>query len=233
MTEKVTIVITTYKRPEKLKECIGSIEKYTNPDNYRFLFMVDNADRETYKFLNEKNHPAILLNKQKDWVGLTNSAIAFCETEHFLFICDDWLAVEDGWLEKGMKKFKEKFPDGMGLLIFNDFLQEEYSSIIHPIKLKDGSKIPMATHGLSTKSFAQCFETGNLLYPGYKHYSADCELAIRAYLMRKFYYYKDVVLKHNHHIHTGERDEVYNESERLNFQRDLMLFQMRNKGYLA
>ncbi len=48
--EKITIIITTYKRPEKLKECIESIEKYTDPNIYTYLLAIDNNDGETYYF---------------------------------------------------------------------------------------------------------------------------------------------------------------------------------------
>lgn len=231
MTEKVTIIITTYKRIKSLVDCIESIQKHTNKDSYKIIVMIDNNDTDTFGFMRQLDVPnikAFMSSDQKDWVGLTNCAIDVCDTEHFVFICDDWLAVEDDWLEKGMATFKEKFPDNNGLLVFNDYIQEKFG--FH-IKLKDGTKIPMATHGLSSKTFVK--EIGDeLLYYGYRHYSADCELAIKAHFMGKLYYLKDVMLKHNHHFETGQKDQVYIDSEKENFDRDRALYLIRNGNYL-
>lgn len=228
---KATIIITTYKRLDKLQELLDSIEIYTDPDLYDLLVMVDNSDWDTYSYLNHLDIPCMLSHDKKDWVGQTNYAIDICMTEHFVFICDDWLCVESDWLKKGLKHFKEAFPDNCGLLVFNDYIQEEYSNIVRPIKLKDGSEIKMATHGLSSKTFVKHLG-GELLHSGYKHYSADCELALRAHQMGRYYYLRGVVLKHNHHIHTGIRDDVYDHSEKENFLRDRNLYVLRNGEYI-
>lgn len=246
MTEKVTIIITTYKRPKKIMECLKSIERHTKKDLYDIFIMVDNNNFEISYLINshyikrtkEEKYDQVphvichTMEEKLDWVGLTNLAIKwFCDTELFLFICDDWLAVEDGWLEKGTKAFKEQFPDNNGLLIFNDYLQEAYPDKIKAIKLRDGTLIRMATHGLTSKTFVKTLG-GELLFSGYKHYSADCELAIKAHTLGKYYYLKDVILKHNHWIHTGQKDDVYCNSEKDNFQSDLNLFLIRNSDFI-
>jgi len=198
-----TIIILTCHRPDGLKRLLESINK-TRDVKYEILVIADRDDKFAYNYCLEKNIKCILSNYHRDFVAQANLGVYICETQYFVLLSDDCEVVDNFWLRDALSVFKEKFSDGIGLLAFNDGIQ-------------DGK---LFTMGMTSKRFVK--EIGNFLYyPAYGHYGADREVSNLAKEMKCYYYDSNIKVSHHHYAKEGkEKDKTYRLSEELFWKRD-------------
>lgn len=209
---EVTVIVLTCRRYDGLKKILNSVKNTTEDIKYKLLVIIDRDDTTAYNYCIENNIDCILSNHHRDFVAQANLGVYACDTPFFTILGDDLEITEKGWLSRGLALFKEKFPDRVGILSFNDQIQNGKVFIV----------------GISSKKFVHEIG-GNFHYPGYRHYGSDRELANLAKEMGCFYHEKSINLIHNHPGKSGEKDETYQLSENEFWQHDQNLKRYRQK----
>jgi len=206
MPEPVTLIVPTYTRLDGLKRLVESIQKNTKCP-YKILVVVDSGYIETYHWAVANGLIAVMASQHRWYVKQTNLGVFFCDTELFCYLNDDMEIVEDGWLGRAVSLYKEKFPDGVGLLRLNDRCQPPGG---------------WATCGMSSKKTVSAVYGTTFLCPKYTHYGSDKELTT---IMRdaKLYFVSDIPIRHNR----PKRDSVYAMSEAAFWKIDQAVFAQR------
>ena len=207
---EVTLVVLTCKRPDGIKRILNSIKEKTKDVNYDLVVIADNDDVLAYQHCLENGIKCILSSERRDFVRQANLGIYTCETPLFCVLADDMKIVQDGWLGEAIKTFKERFPDGNGLMSFDEGLQHGR----------------IFTTGLSSKKFVSEMG-GNLYFPLYYHAKADREVTEIARSLNLYHYAENIKVEHFHPTNPdiskrNEKDATYIDGERnLRFDRDL------------
>lgn len=201
---EVTLITLTCKRPEGLRAIIKSIMANTTDIAYKLLVVADNDDTEAYNYCVENDIQCILSNICRDFVAQANMGIYACDTPYFVILADDMEILEPGWLGNALNIFKDRFPDGVGLMAFNDGIQN--------------GRI-FAT-GMSSKKFVHHMG-GHLYYPKYIHYGGDNEVSFTAKQLDLYHYAESVKVAHFHPTNKNQelankKDETYLNSEKFN-----------------
>ena len=210
---EVTIIVLTCHRYDGLKKVIDSIKKNTNDILYKLLVVADGDDTEAYNYSLEQNIPCILSSERRDFVAQANLGSYACDTPYFTVLGDDLEIIDKDWLSKGLTIFKEKFPNDIGLLAFNDQIQHGKVFIT----------------GISSKKFVKEIG-GDFHYRGYRHYGSDRELSNLAKELKCFHYEESINLIHNHPGKDGEKDETYKLSENRFWKQDQDLKHYRQEN---
>jgi len=202
---EVTIIILTCKRLDGLKRLVDSIRSKTKEILYELLVVIDSDDTEAYNYCIENNIKCILSSYHRDFVAQANLGMYACETPYFVKFDDDMEVVDDGWLSKGLKIFKEQFSDGVGLMLFNDNIQSG----------------KVFTVGISSKQFIYAMG-GHMYYPGYKHFGGDRETVSWAKSINGYHYEESIHIKHHHwqSDKSVEEDETYKISKNKYWKHD-------------
>lgn len=204
----LTIIITTCKRLKRLTECIRSVKKLE--PNCNILLMIDDNDWESYYYAVAEKIPFILSSEKREWIAQINLGIYACTTEYFVYLNDDMVFTQENQMQRALDIFRNKFPDGNGLITFDDGI----------------SNGKVATQGLSSKTYVKTLG-GYLLDPAYVHYSGDKELSLVSMERNCYFYLSEIKIQHNHYSVTGERDQVYQGSENLYWKQDCIEFVKR------
>ena len=211
---EITVIILTYNRIEGLKRVVNSVIKNTNDIAYELLVIIDNNDLASYNYCIENNIKCFLSSFHRDFVAQANMAMYACETKYFVKLDDDMAVLSPDWLSFGLRIYKEKFPDNLGLLLFNDGIQNG----------------KVFTTGISSKDFIHWFG-GYMYYPEYKHYGGDREVTNIAKGIGCYYYEKDIHINHYHPSQkTADRDSTYKLSEDKFWKQDQKLKKQRRDG---
>ena len=213
---ETTIIIPTHRRPNGLKRMIDSVKAHTNSLIYDLLVIIDNDDVEAYQWCILNNINCMLSSWHRDFVAQANAGVYMCKTPYFVIMADDMEVTEDGWLEKGLESFKQKFSDGIGIMCFDDGIQHGR----------------IFTHGLSSKRFVH-YAGGYLYFPKYIHYGGDNELSSWAKHVGKYHYCPEIKVNHYHPTNknsdlVNKNDDTYTLSEKFNHQ-DQQLKKARKK----
>lgn len=209
---EVTIIVLTCHRIEGLQRILNSVKEKTTDVPYKLLVVVDNDDTEAYQYCLEQNIPCILSSFHRDFVAQANLGAFACDTQYFTILGDDLDIQDADWLSKGLSIFKQKFPDNIGLLAFNEQIQH--------------GKVFVT--GLSSKNFINAIE-GHFHHPTYRHYGSDRELVNLAKAMGCYHYEESIHLIHNHPGKNGKKDETYKLSENKFWKRDQNIKHYRQK----
>lgn len=209
--EKISVVIPTRNRHDRLMETLRSLEKNTYK-NIEIIIICD-QDLDTYNklMLNgvDKKYSAKLIFTEDniEWVAGIRLGIQHASGEFFVYGADDIIFKED-CLEKAMKYFIDKFIDGVGL-----------------VKLNDLQNPRLALHGLTTKKTIEKFDAFS---KDYIHFYADTEFTIRTIMNNRFVFCEDAIAEH---VHWANRkaymDKVYVESLKA-LERDKQTYLSRN-----
>jgi len=194
---EITLILLTCHRLKRLTKLLKVINDTTETGSAKLLVVIDKDDTEAYNICVEKNIDCLLSNKHRDFVAQANLGIYACDTEYFVILGDDMDFQNKGWLETAKEEFDKVFPDGVGLMSFNEGIQ----------------KGRIFTTGMSSKGFVEAVG-GHLYYPGYKHYKGDREVTEIARELGKYHYAENVVAIHNHFSKGSEKDATYKESEK-------------------
>lgn len=98
-TPEVDIVICVGKNPENIKECITSIETYTNLDNCRIHLLVDIRNRANVVEFTAKNFHIDIYELERFNYSKVNNRILNNSTNDVVLLNDDTVMTE-GWLSK-------------------------------------------------------------------------------------------------------------------------------------
>jgi len=182
----VSILIPSYGADAylKLATTLNTIVENTAGADYTVFVTVD-GDPELAKkvkagFEGKDDRIQVIYQNENIGYGQTiNKLIQNNESKYYIYLAQDVL-VGYNWLTNAISKYEAAFPDGDGLLTFND-----------------GKKYDMiANHGMVTKKFIDKYTGETLFHPGYKHYNVDLELSHVANSNDKLAYADNSVVFH-------------------------------------
>ena len=213
--DKILIKFPTRSRNNK---ALDTLQKYismaSSTNNLQVIVSVDNDDNpQTYEKF--KFHPCInvIVGDSSGKIAAINRDIPDPSTFDILLLAsDDMIPVVNGYDQIIRTKMNENFPDGDGVLFFND----GYAGYKLNTLVICGSK------------YYQRF--GYIYYPQYKSLWCDNEFMDNANLLARQVYFNEVIIKHNHPSNINTKsDELYNINEKY-FHIDKVLYQSRKKN---
>ncbi len=126
----LTIVIVAWNVRELVRECLESIRKYQDNDNFEIIY-VDNASSDGTVAMIKEHFPGVRILENSENLGFTkanNQAIAVCKGKYILLLNSDTLVLDDAL--DVMVNFLEQNPDvgvcGAKLLNADKSLQISY-----------------------------------------------------------------------------------------------------------
>jgi len=112
--KKVSVLITTYNRPEKLKRAISSVINQTYK-NIELIIIDDAAQSDTIKIINDfKLHDSRIIHIRNDInIGANDGDIVHIRRfiydlatgDYFIYLCDDDYWLSDNFIEDAIKLF--------------------------------------------------------------------------------------------------------------------------------
>lgn len=213
----VSILIPTRGRAKQLKKHIGIIRKNTYYVPYELLLMVDEDDEATIRVCEglELRHfiHSVSEDSRDFFVGKINRGFAESDAEYLIYFSDD-VEVKPNWLMQALKCFTAHFPDGVGVIAFNDGFWKE----------------KLAPHGLVSRKWIDKYQFGKwLLWPEYLHYHGDNEISRVAKRLDKFAYCPDSKAIHTRPKDVKKRDAIWREMNEYCWPMDTEIFQQRIK----
>lgn len=186
---KISIVIPTYQRIEKLKRLLNSIKESKTQHSYTITIIADNNDISTKKAFPE--YEVWINDKQEFVIGSWNKFFKnefYRDWDAVLWLVDDTEIYPD-LIEKAANKMLEKFSDLDGII----GLAQECPG--HPeYTYKEYGQL------LIGKKFVERYQRVGYTVscPDYFHFYQDEELWMYASSLNKFYFCKEAILKHYH-----------------------------------
>jgi hypothetical protein len=215
---KILVQWPTRNRPVKFLKTLRIYQEFRKTDFVHFHIVIDEDDREMRK-------PEVM-NVLKMWGNLSyeiapaQGKIAACNygltalSKHYDIIVlasDDMIPVRPGWDARIIEDMSTNYPDGDGVLWYNDG--------------KTGNTLNTLSI-LGTKYFRRF---GYIYHPDYKALWCDNEFTEVADALGKQKYIEDVIIRHEHPIWGyGQQDELNNRDNRL-YQDDKQTY-LRRKG---
>jgi len=198
MNQKVSILIPTRQRYEKLRRCISSILENTEYPEYEIVVIVDFDDPGSVACIDFPNPRVKLIchNRREMYVGKINLGYHRTKSPFVVYLADD-VIVRKGWLTEAMKVMKDEL-NGLGLVSFNDWHYQER----------------LAPHGLISRKFVRAYLNNDIFYPGYVHYWCDTELTVRAKSWKRFAYSPKSFVEHTREDRPEDRDHLCKEGEK-------------------
>lgn len=216
----VGVCVVTYKRPAQLAKLLQRLKVATVYPRYRVYVIIDyEEDRRTLKSLQENKlfgrtplEKVEMFPSSAECVKATNRSYSIGDEPFFAWMSDD-MEPEQGWLQEAMKCMAT-FPDGEGLVVFQDGIQNGRN----------------ACAGLISRNFIDTKLEGIFQSEAYVHFCADRELFTRSKRLERVKYCPTSMVWHNHPSskgeHKSEDDSVYATSLPL-WPTDKRMFQKR------
>jgi len=197
--EKVSVLIPTRQRYKKLEKCLTKLFENTVYPNWEVVIIVDKDDLGSLLLAHEiemshtKEVKILQKEKREMYVGKINEGFHQTDSPLIVFLADDVL-VNRNWLTEAVKTFNESFPDGLGLVSFQDEFDDR-----------------LAPHGLISRKYVEKYLKGNIFHPDYVHYWCDVELTVRSVGWGKFAHCPKSRIVHTRRAKAEERDHICQE----------------------
>lgn len=178
---KILIKFPTRSRHEKFHNVLQNyIDMATSIQNIKIIVSVDDDDSpEKYKKIHEC--VSIFSGKKSNKIDAINRDIPDPSTFDILLLAsDDMIPIQKGYDDIIRSKMSEHFPDGDGVLFFNDGYK----------------KYKLNTLVICGSKYYERF--GYIYYPEYKSFFCDNEFMDEANKLGKQIYFHDVIIKHEH-----------------------------------
>ena len=96
---KTSIIILSYNNLNLTQNCIESIRKYTNKNNYELIVIDNNSDEETVEYLRNQDDLICIFNQEnKGFAGGCNQGMKIASGDNVLLLNNDTL-VTPNWLD--------------------------------------------------------------------------------------------------------------------------------------
>lgn len=183
---KVAILIATRQRPDMLRKACYELQEDTEYKDF-FVELIFDGDQAGYNAF-DKSVFSYQINKhytrkQGEYIKAINKAYSFALAKADLFVpWSDDQSPSKGWLTKAVDRYQACFPDGGGLLSFNDGYWDDR----------------LATQCIFDKKFVELcgYSGGQMRFPGYIHYGSDNEITEIAKAAGVFAYAEDIRIYH-------------------------------------
>jgi GT2 family glycosyltransferase len=212
----VTITIPTTGRPERLRNCLRSIDY----ENARILIgAVKKGDVWLDEEESEKKNISIFYGPGHP-VVIQNSLAALSHFDsHILFLTDDIIFMPKA-IEKAVNALLYRYPDSDGVVGFNI------------VNMLEKQKVPYAYMLVGKKFFNERLDR-TLFFEGYQHFYADMELGLLASRLERFYFCQEAGLVHFHPCTGIAADETHSSGRSDKWQHDYKLFKDRRCGQVG
>ena len=182
----VTIIIPTFDRIQSLQRTIKSIRNSSHKE-ISIIVVVDGKKAMLEEVMKEP--VTIMFNERRmDWPACQNKAIgSWAWTDGVLYGADDIEFPPEG-IATAVKAMEKYFPDGDGLIGLDQDCRPKIDSAF----------------GLMGRKFIERFPFRTAFCPQYIHFFSDAEIGAYAKSIKKFYFCKEVILKH-----TRAQDNTY------------------------
>lgn len=190
MSLRVDIVIPTWRRPEKLKRCLESIERQTHP--HIRTHAVEDTDR-LFAF-------GVWNRFLRGWDGGGDDIAPSTARPYgdlFCYLCDD-VELDPGCIAAAAAVFEGCWPDLDGLVG------------LHQRNIAGKGGWCRSAMGVVGRAFAERFPDRQIFCPDYGRFHADSELGAYARHIGRFVYCEGASLVHYHPAHhKDEMDETH------------------------
>lgn len=234
---KLLIGIATYKRIEKLKRLLASLEKQTY-DNFIIHIVCDNNDIDTFKYITslteyKLGHIGCSINKEHKFVSgawnyvVQNYINTYINFDGFIGLCDD-VELKPDALQNIVNTHQVCFPDTDGVCGFKQECpgHQEYT-------------FKWFGQTLMGRKFIERYKEANyqICCPDYYHFIQDQEMYEFAKSLGSFGICSSAILNHYHPGYIKEEtDETHNIIRNGNISPKKHDFEMqkkrKEKGYL-
>ena len=200
MSHTINILLLTYNNLSNTKECINSIYKHTNFDDFK-LFILDNCSKsETVEYLKDTNkqHDNIYINFQDINHGIIkgrNKCFDFSkdsDAQYIIFLDNDQ-HVQENWLDSYLKIFE----DGYDIVGIEAWKMDHRFYPYEKVSDKNDSFSYCGCGGMMMER--EFFRTSGRFDERFFIYFEDPDFCFRAYYMGyKIGWNSDPVIIHNH-----------------------------------
>lgn len=152
-TPRMTVVITTYNRPEYLQLAVASVLAQSLRD-FRLVVLDDGSVTDTREALRRFEDPRILLVENESNLGVTQTmrrGFSLVETEYFVLFADDDL-LEPRFLEACVEAL-DLSPDAIAAATRSRLVDDAGTRVGVP----EGSDLPLSQHVLDAAAFARMY----------------------------------------------------------------------------
>ncbi|MHC4647000.1 MAG: glycosyltransferase family 2 protein [Planctomycetota bacterium] len=183
LTPKVSIVLPSMNRPERLEKAVKRILEVTDHEPLEIIAVIDECteSRDRVDAIGDHRVHVLFNAERRGAIACWNQGLAYSSGDILTFWNDDCMP-EPGWLEAALKAHREQLA-GYGMVGFNDGYQ-------------DGNEL--AVQYLYDRAFCRDVLGGVMAYPVYEFAWNDTESNGRAKNAGRFYWCEDSVVQHNH-----------------------------------
>jgi len=156
---KVSVVVPTYNRKNKLEKCLNALANQTYPKkNYEIIIVDDGSIDGTYEFLKEKQKEIknlkIFRQNNKGPAAARNLGIKNAKGK-IIFFTDDDVIVPNNWIEKFLEIFK-KYPE---IAAVGGYIEASGGTIKKNIFAKYEAYMSRLVYNMPDKVYIGGFET--------------------------------------------------------------------------
>jgi glycosyltransferase involved in cell wall biosynthesis len=214
--KRIDLIIPTRNRWEKLQRCLNSIPKNI-PNIELNIIIICDGDLTTAQMLLETNDEQIgRVVYVRDHSGSVycRNLMTQCAEDAVIYATDD-IEFLPGAIEAAVKAMAEHFPDGDGIIGFNQGSHQEFSA---------------AGVALLGQKFLQRYPQRKLFFPEYFHFSCQ-EIERLGNRLDKLHLEKDAELIHYHPSYNHDEADKTHEEARVKRQadRDLSISRRKDK----
>ncbi|XRO76583.1 glycosyltransferase [Methanocaldococcus sp. 10A] len=156
---KVSIVVATYNRKDKLEKCLNALVSQTFPqEDYEIIIVDDGSTDGTYEFLKKKQKEIknlrVFRQNNKGPAAARNLGIKNAKGK-IIFFTDDDVIVPSNWIEEFLKVF-EKYPE---VVAVGGYLEASEEMIKKNIFARYEAYISKLAYNMPNKLYIGGFET--------------------------------------------------------------------------
>lgn len=183
----VSVLFPSTGRPDRAETCLRQLRDTTTGHELEVVAAID-ADPETRTRLEPLADKVTYSDTYRGCSRAWNDALALSTGDPVVFAADD-LIWHEGWLDAALSRLEE-FPDGWGLVGFNDGHWRE----------------ELSTHYLMSRRFIVDVLGGVVAWDFYRHSFNDLEVNERAKRAGRYAWCEDARVTHEHWLF-GDRDQ--------------------------
>lgn len=208
---QIDIVIPTRNRLAKLQRCLKSIPKSIEGISINIIVICD-ADKVTAEALLKTNRiDRITFVRQHSGSVYCRNLVTQTAEDGLLYATDD-IKFEDGAIEAAVRAMQEHFPDGDGVVGFNQGNRHHSPAGV----------------ALVGQKFLRRYPNRKLFFPGYFHFSCQ-EIRRLAEKHGRLYVEKEARLIHYHPAHNHEEIDATHADARKRKAGDRNLSRVRDE----
>lgn len=199
----ISILLPSTGREKQLDDLLATMEEAI-PDDSEIIVVLDHADiveREKYdtlgRLITRHLKTRFIVTKERGCWRCKNIALESAKHKLIMWTADD-VKPHPGWFAKGIKCFNHHFPDGLGLIAFND---------LHCLDQTAG-------HAITSRRFLKVLFGYPHFPPEFRHFFLDTLVSDRAKAIGRYHFCENAVLEHMHwRIGKSERDATNERNE--------------------